>query len=187
MEQKRICPDCQVEKSFSEFYVGTNRKDGTSSYCKNCISKRTSNYAIKNSEQTKIWKKDWKTKNKERVKDYNNNWKLQNLDKQRSYYKKSNLKIKCTEVGITIEQFIALEKLQNGLCLLCKKKPLKGKELVRLYIDHNHKTGEFRGLLCMKCNFLPSMCDDDPTILTRMIDYVSRTKEDALKVLNEKN
>ena len=38
---------------------------------------------------------------------------------------------------------------QNGGCALCKRAPKPGK---RHHVDHNHRTGALRGLLCGPCN-----------------------------------
>lgn len=37
---------------------------------------------------------------------------------------------------------------QNGLCAICNKPPGS----IRFHFDHNHQTGEMRGLLCFSCN-----------------------------------
>ena len=39
---------------------------------------------------------------------------------------------------------------QNGCCAICRKKETEFK--CRLSVDHNHKTGQVRGLLCYRCN-----------------------------------
>lgn len=41
-------------------------------------------------------------------------------------------------------------KLQQGKCAICKKPQTRFKR--RLCLDHNHKTGQLRGLLCFYCN-----------------------------------
>lgn len=43
-----------------------------------------------------------------------------------------------------------LSDKQNGCCGLCKKDEKSFKR--RLNVDHNHKTGQVRGLLCYRCN-----------------------------------
>jgi hypothetical protein len=53
--------------------------------------------------------------------------------------------------GITEEQYQELLKKQNGVCALCCKLPDSNR---RLAVDHNHKTGKIRGLLCSRCNNL---------------------------------
>jgi hypothetical protein len=40
-------------------------------------------------------------------------------------------------------------------------------------VDHNHKTGAVRGLLCCKCNFILGHADDDVGILRRAISYLT--------------
>lgn len=48
--------------------------------------------------------------------------------------------------NLTEEQYSNMLLSQNGRCLICKK------EKDKLCVDHNHETGEIRGLLCVKCN-----------------------------------
>lgn len=50
--------------------------------------------------------------------------------------------------GITGDDYGALLKRQGGRCAICRARP-KSK---RLAVDHNHKTGAVRGLLCSRCN-----------------------------------
>lgn len=50
--------------------------------------------------------------------------------------------------GIDAEDYTRLFKLQGGRCAICRAKP-KSK---RLAVDHSHKTGVVRGLLCSRCN-----------------------------------
>jgi len=58
--------------------------------------------------------------------------------------------------GITIEQFDEILKSQNGVCAICKNGndhlTKWGTKTKRMTVDHNHKTGKVRGLLCHKCN-----------------------------------
>jgi hypothetical protein len=50
--------------------------------------------------------------------------------------------------GITSEEYDYLLAAQSGVCAICKNPPKKGKYAV----DHDHKTGILRGILCMWCN-----------------------------------
>lgn len=57
--------------------------------------------------------------------------------------------------GITIEEYEAMFTEQRGRCALCgepEKASLHGK-VTRLTVDHDHDTGEVRGLLCRRCNW----------------------------------
>ncbi len=51
--------------------------------------------------------------------------------------------------GITVEEYEDLLKSQDGVCAICKMPCVTGK---RLHVDHDHMTGEIRGLLCYRCN-----------------------------------
>lgn len=51
--------------------------------------------------------------------------------------------------GITEAQYLALLKYQGGACFICNAPPKPGKNL---QVDHDHKTGLVRGLLCWSCN-----------------------------------
>lgn len=51
--------------------------------------------------------------------------------------------------GITLEQYDEMVAEQNGVCAICHEVCNTGK---RLAVDHNHDTGEVRGLLCSRCN-----------------------------------
>lgn len=52
--------------------------------------------------------------------------------------------------GISIEQYMDMHKAQKGRCACCGKHRSSFKR--RLHVDHDHKTGRIRGLLCTQCN-----------------------------------
>lgn len=56
--------------------------------------------------------------------------------------------------GLSEEDFLALEKKQGGVCAIClrpERRKIRGR-VTRLSVDHCHKTGRVRGLLCSHCN-----------------------------------
>ena len=69
----------------------------------------------------------------------------------------------------------ALEK-QNGSCAICEEvlpDLLVYNNRRRGYaIDHNHETGKFRGILCLKCNSMLGMAKDNTNILSKAINYL---------------
>lgn len=82
--------------------------------------------------------------------------------------------------GITESEYIALYKAQGGRCALCQKARGVAK---RLAVDHNHRTGEVRGLLCGPCNKdIIGRSGDDPLFFQRAADYLINPP--ARKVLN---
>lgn len=52
------------------------------------------------------------------------------------------------QIGLTIEDYNVILEAQGGRCAICPNTP----KTKRLDTDHNHKTGELRGLLCHSCN-----------------------------------
>ena len=50
--------------------------------------------------------------------------------------------------GIDLEDYEELLAAQKGRCAICGAFPI----VKRLSVDHNHRTGTIRGLLCQACN-----------------------------------
>jgi len=71
--------------------------------------------------------------------------------------------------GVTYEDFLKLLDEQNNKCLICNKHIERGRGL---HIDHNHETGEIRGLLCDKCNVGLGSFKDSPYLLKKAIGYL---------------
>lgn len=80
--------------------------------------------------------------------------------------------------GITRADYAEMMKRQNGVCWICKKPETSvhrshGKERVRnLAVDHNHKTGDVRALLCMRCNHILGRGEESVDIFQGMINYI---------------
>jgi hypothetical protein len=68
-----------------------------------------------------------------------------------------------TRYGITPEEYASLLSHQNGVCAICER-PETGKAnngATRLLaVDHCHKTGRIRGLLCGGCNYMLGVLED---------------------------
>ncbi len=72
--------------------------------------------------------------------------------------------------GITVEQYAVLNAKQNGVCAICgKPEPRKKK---RLHVDHCHRTGKIRGLLCGNCNTAIGKLGEDVNVLKAAIRYI---------------
>lgn len=75
---------------------------------------------------------------------------------------------------IGIKDYTAMLESQNGVCAICKQPErilIKGK-LLRLSVDHCHKTGKIRGLLCSHCNHAIGKFEDNIVSLKAAIDYL---------------
>lgn len=77
------------------------------------------------------------------------------------------------EFHITLEEFKKVLALQNGACAICKKRLNKKGIPFRLAVDHCHKTGLVRGLLCWPCNKAIAILQDDAQRLYNAYTYLS--------------
>ena len=71
--------------------------------------------------------------------------------------------------GITEEQFNDLFDQQNGFCAICHKPAV--------VVDHDHKTGSVRGLLCSRCNAGLGFFDDNIETLKIAMRYLEFSNE----------
>lgn len=76
--------------------------------------------------------------------------------------------------GLTMQTFGEMLVAQGGVCGICKlpPEPTKAGRPMRLCVDHNHKTGKIRGLLCIKCNVFIGSARESKEILNRAISYL---------------
>ena len=78
--------------------------------------------------------------------------------------------------GITNDDYNKMLKEQGGGCFICGNKPKEGKYL---QVDHNHKTGFVRGLLCYYCNRYYVRKMDGKARVKGLIKYLNKAlKED---------
>lgn len=100
------------------------------------------------------------------------NWRINNGEKNREIDRKQNLR----KYGLTSEEYYKIHEKQGGVCAICGKRETQiylGK-LLRLSVDHNHKTGETRGLLCRKCNCTIGNVNENTGTLEEMIKYLEK-------------
>lgn len=75
--------------------------------------------------------------------------------------------------NLTEDQVQEMHFNQKGLCWICEN-PLKPKQGTQ--IDHCHKSGKIRGLLCNHCNRLLGSAKDSIVILRNAIRYLEKNK-----------
>jgi len=75
-----------------------------------------------------------------------------------------------SDFGITLAEYDEMFRKQNGVCAICKLPEITR----RLAVDHNHKTGKVRELLCAKCNRLLGFAAEDKQTLQSAINYLER-------------
>ncbi|MEU9733272.1 endonuclease VII domain-containing protein [Streptomyces sp. NPDC048002] len=69
------------------------------------------------------------------------------------------------EYGLTEAQRDEMVASQMGLCVICLKAPA-------VHVDHCHKTGRVRGVLCFNCNSAIGKLGDDPDAVRRAAAYL---------------
>lgn len=69
--------------------------------------------------------------------------------------------------GINILEFNEMRKSQNDKCAICNLE-------VKLLVDHDHKSGKIRGLLCSKCNCGIGYFKDDAKLLESAKEYLNK-------------
>jgi hypothetical protein len=108
--------------------------------------------------------RSWYKKNSAKVKARTLKYQQANPDKVKAWQRKS-------KYGITQEQYDGMLQKQDNKCAICKTTEPKG--CGSWHIDHNHSTGQVRGLLCNNCNVGIGSLGDDPTRLTEAAKYLS--------------
>lgn len=79
------------------------------------------------------------------------------------YAEYNRRKSKATRFGLTLDEVAEYEKVRA--CEVCGSSE-------KLCIDHNHTTGQIRGILCSGCNSALGLARDDPSILRALADYL---------------
>jgi len=97
-------------------------------------------------------------------------WIENNPDRVREYRERDSwtLSKRCARRGITPEELIDRYEDQEECCAICGNSIT----LENSAIDHNHETGEFRGVLCKTCNRALGLFKDSPKILLSALNYL---------------
>ena len=74
-----------------------------------------------------------------------------------------------TRYGLSPNEFDRLTEAQGGGCAVCGS-PESGER--NLSVDHNHETGEVRGILCRNCNTGLGCFGDSPELMLEAIAYL---------------
>ena len=92
--------------------------------------------------------------------------------------------------GIAPEEYEKKRKRQRDKCALCGKKErrkhYKTGKTQSLSVDHDHKTGKVRDLLCRDCNVALGLFSDSVDLLLRAIKYLNRHKGVQWRIRNLK-
>ena len=94
---------------------------------------------------------------------------------RKSIVKKAGRKYELKKYGMTGKDYAKMARKQENRCAICGRR--SDSDYFRyLFVDHDHKTGKVRGLLCGQCNSILGFAGDNPQILANAIEYLKGTE-----------
>lgn len=155
----KLCGRCQQWKPLADFGKSKGRGGGGwIAYCRPCNAELQR-------ERRRLSTPEQKAKRRES----HQRWRANNPH----LIQQNELRCRVKRMGITVERWEALIQEQCGRCAICQFRPKKATSLA---IDHDHVTGDVRGLLCAACNTAIGLLKDDPLLMKRAASYMKRAK-----------
>lgn len=157
----KFCNCCQTTKHTSFFGKDKYGKTGFTDYCKECKNR------LARERASIVGYKKRNDKHKLARKEYYNKPEVKNRTKDQILKKTYN---------ITLLEYNQLLAKQNGVCAICYN-PEKTSRNMNLAVDHCHKSGMIRGLLCSNCNRAIGLLKDSSKLLASAIKYLGDKNE----------
>lgn len=170
----KLCIKCDVVKDIESFSTDNTRDDGKHPYCKDC--KRVGDTAHRRemrqtNEVIRLRDNEASRRNYQKFREE----RIAKMPTRDPIYNKNSF-LKST-YGITLAEYEALLESQNGVCAICggkEKRKSRYGGVCRLHVDHDHKSGKVRGLLCQQCNNGIGHFRENTAILAKAIIYVNK-------------
>lgn len=161
----KTCAHCGESKPLTDFYRAAGMKDGLRSECKACnLAARRAKYAENPRpyiDRVLKWQRENREQYLQRLREYNG------TPAKKISNRKSHLKRK---YGLTLEAFDAMLASQGGGCGICGNPDADN-------VDHDHRTGRVRGILCFNCNVAIGHVGEDAERARSVADYLERDDE----------
>lgn len=106
----------------------------------------------------------------EKFRERDRRYKEKNPERVKAKARRTNLR---KLYGLTLDQFDALVKRQLDRCIICEV-AFVGMESSKIHVDHCHRTGRVRGVLCSACNLLIGHAREDAHTLRRAVAYIEK-------------
>lgn len=177
------CSTCKLFKEVDLFNRDKGKKDCLMSRCRDCVKSYQKLWVKDNVERVKNKNSEWRAVNNEALKA--NKKKYYQLNKEKilqqnrekyakdpNYFKDIDLK---KTYGINLDQYNNLLSRQGESCAICKRP--KNEFTKALAVDHCHKTGKIRGLLCANCNRAVGNLKDSAVNAESAASYLRRSSE----------
>jgi hypothetical protein len=192
------CPDCGLTKPLADFPPAKRRRDGRNTYCRQCMNVRSlrSYNAIRAAQNRPVqparvapegqrWCPDCQTF--KMLEDFPRNSasttglggyckpchnargrenRIKNHGSTREYHLRRRYGIGQPDVDRMLAE-------QGGVCAVCEKPDPE-------HVDHDHKTGQVRGMLCFNCNQALGNVRDSAHVLDRLREYLYAASATAI-------
>jgi Recombination endonuclease VII len=119
----------------------------------------------------------WRGQNPEKAKEQHHRWYETHKDDHRAYHNQYMAGdggfgvLLRRYYGISVDYYDRLFKAQDGKCASCgESKPRR----TGLHVDHDHRTGRIRGLLCGSCNRAAGLLGDTPDRIIQLARYLEK-------------
>ena len=171
-ETHKRCPKCERWKEKSEFHV--SRYHGVVSYCRSCENKTDRRFlpfdaTEKRCTQCKLVKSLDAFHHRSR-RDGTHGYQPKCKACRSAYSREKGYYLK-RDYNLSIEDYRTMLESQDYVCAICG---LSCRTQQNLVVDHDHKTGQVRGLLCRGCNSMLGYIMDDVTTLKNAIAYLEK-------------
>lgn len=176
---EKECSKCRETKPLDVFAV---YKGKPWFWCKPCQRAASRAYRKNNPEKIRSQNAAWRKNNAGYSAASSRKWRAENRERHLRTLRERDAKRRATDptwdfrrnlkklYGLSVEQYEAMYRAQNGVCAICSGVNVNGR---RLAVDHCHKTGAIRGLLCSNCNFAIGLTKDNPDVLAKAISYLA--------------
>lgn len=115
------------------------------------------------------YQKEYRAKNPDKVRAASVRYNERNRAKRREQYRNYGFK---KLYGIALEERDALLAAQGFRCAACGREKQGGRRW--WHVDHCHRDGQVRGILCTNCNVALGHVNDDIEHLNKLIRYIER-------------
>lgn len=162
------CSKCLAEKPETEFTIRRRSADGLEARCKTCNN--AASQAQRDLLRAKVGTPEalaaWERKKASQARSAAKR-RAEDPDLLRNYHwEKQGM------IGMSSRRYARMLRAQGGVCAICGGGP--SDNTIRLYVDHCHKTGRVRGLLCSRHNRALGLFNDDPGLLGAALAYLGR-------------
>lgn len=160
----KTCCKCNKAKNDNQFQKHKRTRDGLDCWCKECRHEYQKEYRSKPEIKLKL---------KIYIKDYMQGYRKKSNNSKIEREKRKGYRL-IARYGITYDEKELILTEQNHLCAICGKRL---KDSINSYVDHDHKTGKIRGILCNNCNSVLGFSNDDKSILFWAIEYLEKFED----------